>query len=198
MSYVGKLLESYYESEVIQININDFDIYGYNEEIYVSNIVEEKHNIKSTKKIKKYDINIDSFKEKCCTNSRRYDEDFVLFMQIIKLDSKKKIESKIKNSKLLWEVYEMQDKLSREDFVLERFPDDLFNEMEKKELRQKAKDSIKEGMKKGIEKGIKEGIETNQKEIVINLLKKNFSYKEIEDIVNISEEKIGQIENSII
>ena len=96
----------------------------------------------------------------------------------------------------------MQDKLSREDFVLERFPDDLFNEMEKKELRQKAKDSIKEGMKKGIEKGIKkgikEGIETNQKQIVKNLLKKNFSYKEIEDIVNISEEKIRKIENSII
>ena len=197
MSYVGKLLESYYESEVVQININDFDIYGYNEEIYVSSMVEEKHNIKRTKKIKIYDINIDSFKEKCYTNSRRYDKDFVLFMQIIKLDSKKKIESKIKNSKLLWEVYEMQDKLSREDFVLERFPDDLFNEMEKKELRQKAEDSIKEGFKEGMKEGMKEGIETNKKEIVINLLKKNFSYKEIEDIVNISEEKIKQIEKSI-
>ena len=169
MSYVGNLYNNYYDYEICQININDYDIFNEGEEIYVSMIKEMKKGFERIENLKIYDVNIGKFKEKCYTNSRRYDKDFITLMKIFESKSRKEIEKEIKDSILLKEVYEMQDKLNREDFVLERFPDDLLHELEKKEIK---------------EEGIKEGIKKRNKELINSMIKKGMSKEEIADLLN--------------
>ena len=74
----------------------------------------------------------------------------------------------------------MQDKLSREDFVLERFPDELLHELEKKEIKEEAeKEKIK-----AKEEGIKEGRKEYHNEIVLLLKQKGMSEEEIKILLN--------------
>ena len=177
MSYIGDMLKNYYEAELCQINLNDFDIFKRGKEIYLSKMKEEESGLDRFEDLKIYDVSIGVFKEKCYTDSRRYDEDFVTLMQIFESNSRRKIEQKIGTSILLREVYEMQKKLNNEDFILERFPDDVFHEMEKKELK-------------------KEGIEQGKIEIIKTLLKKNMTPEEIANLLNYEIEKVRQVEKS--
>ncbi len=177
MSYIGDMLKNYYEAELCQINLNDFDIFKRGKEIYLSKMKEEESGLDRFEDLKIYDVSIGVFKEKCYTDSRRYDEDFVTLMQIFESNSRRKIEQKIGTSILLREVYEMQKKLNNEDFILERFPDDVFHEMEKKELK-------------------KEGIEQGKIEIIKTLLKKNMTPEEIANLLDYEIEKVRQVEKS--
>ncbi len=83
----------------------------------------------------------------------------------------------------------MQKKLNNEDFILERFPDDVFHEMEKKELK-------KEGIEQGRMQGIKQGIEQEKVETIKTLLKKNMTSEEIANLLNYEIEKVRQVEKS--
>ena len=177
MSYIGDMLKNYYEAELCQINLNDFDIFKRGKEIYLSKMKEEESGLDRFEDLKIYDVSIGVFKEKCYTDSRRYDEDFVTLMQIFESNSRREIEQKIGTSILLREVYEMQKKLNNEDFILERFPDDVFHEMEKKELK-------------------KEGIEQGKIEIIKTLLKKNMTPEEIANLLDYEIEKVRQVEKS--
>ena len=185
MSYVGNIYNNYYDYEICQININDYDIFKEGEEIYVSMIKEIKKGFERIRNLKIYDLNVGKFKEKCYTNSRRYDKDFITLMKIFESKSRKEIEKEIKDSILLKEVYEMQDKLSREDFVLERFPDELLHELEKKELKddlEKAKEELRK---------TKEETKNLKEEIIIKLLNKGMSKEEIADLLDCNIDQIN-------
>ena len=185
MSYVGNLYNNYYDYEICQININDYDIFKEGEEIYVSMIKEIKKGLERIENLKIYDLNVGKFKEKCYTNSRRYDKDFITLMKIFESKSRKEIEKEIKDSILLREVYEMQDKLSRENFVLERFPDELLHELEKKELKddlEKAKEELRK---------TKEETKNLKEEIIIKLLNKGMSKEEIADLLDCNIDQIN-------
>ena len=181
MSYIGDMLKNYYEAELCQINLNDFDIFKRGKEIYLSKMKEEESGLDRFEDLKIYDVSIGVFKEKCYTDSRRYDEDFVTLMQIFESNSRREIEQKIGTSILLREVYEMQKKLNNEDFILERFPDDVFHEMEKKELKKE---------------GIEQGIEQEKAEVIKTLLKKNMTPEEIADLLDYDIGKIREVKNS--
>ncbi len=181
MSYIGDMLKNYYEAELCQINLNDFDIFKRGKEIYLSKMKEEESGLDRFEDLKIYDVSIGVFKEKCYTDSRRYDEDFVTLMQIFESHSRRGIEQKIGTSILLREVYEMQKKLNNEDFILERFPDDVFHEMEKKELKKE---------------GIEQGIEQEKAEVIKTLLKKNMTPEEIADLLDYDIGKIREVKNS--
>ena len=94
----------------------------------------------------------------------------------------------------------MQDKLSREDFVLERFPDELLHELEKKEIKEelekakneaeKAKQEI-EKAKQEIEKAKEEGIKQRNQELIKSMTKKGMSKEEIASILDIDIKKIN-------
>ncbi len=95
----------------------------------------------------------------------------------------------------------MQKKLNNEDFILERFPDDVFHEMEKKELKKEGieqgrKQGIEQGMKKGLKQGITQGIEQEKVDIIKTLLKKNMTPEEIADLLDYDIEKVREVENS--
>lgn len=72
----------------------------------------------------------------------------------------------------------MQDKLSREDFVLERFPDELLHELEKKEL----KDDLEKA---------KEETKKLKEEIIIKLLNKGMSKVEIADLLDCNIDQVN-------
>lgn len=183
MSYLGDLLKNYYEEEIIQINLNDFDMFKRGEPIYLSKIKEEESGRERFEHLKIYDVSIGNFKKLCYTNSIRYENDFIKLMEIFESNSRREIESKIGSSTLLREVYEMQDKLSREDFVLERFPDDIFHEMEKKEMKEV-----------GIEQGRKEGIKEGEQKVIKKMLEKNMSKEEIANLLDYDLKMIEKIE----
>ncbi len=87
----------------------------------------------------------------------------------------------------------MQDKLSREDFVLERFPDELLHELEKKEIKEeleKAKNEA-EKAKQEIEKAKEEGIKQRNQELIKSMTKKGMSKEEIASILDIDIKKIN-------
>ena len=111
----------------------------------------------------------------------------------------------------------MQDKLSREDFVLERFPDYLLHEMERKEFKEELENAKKEAeeklekekikaREKGLEEGIKEGIKEGKKEgkqegkkeereyIIKKMFEKGMSTKDISDLLDIDIDNINKIE----
>ena len=52
---------------------------------------------------------------------------------------------------------------------------------------------LNEGIKQGIEKGLEQGILKNQKEIVLNMYKKDYELKDISEITNLSIEEIKKI-----
>lgn len=54
-------------------------------------------------------------------------------------------------------------------------------------------------MEEGRKEGRKEGIENSRRKIVLNMLsKKQFSYEEIADLVDISVEKVKEIERETL
>ena len=57
MSYVGNLYNNYYDYEICQININDYDIFKEGQEIYVSMIKEIKKGLERIENLKIYDLN---------------------------------------------------------------------------------------------------------------------------------------------
>ena len=64
-------------------------------------------------------------------------------------------------------------------------------------IKEGRKEGRKEGIKEGRKEGIKEGRETNQKEVIINLLKKRIDYETISDVTGKSVEEIKKIEKTI-
>lgn len=58
---------------------------------------------------------------------------------------------------------------------------------------------MEDGRKEGLEEGRKEGVENSRRKIVRNMLsKKQFSYEEIADLVDISVEKVKEIERETL
>ena len=62
-------------------------------------------------------------------------------------------------------------------------------------LAQGRQEGEKIGIAKGIEQGIEKGIEQKQKEIVMNMYKKNLSINDICEFTNISIEEVEKIIN---
>ena len=51
----------------------------------------------------------------------------------------------------------------------------------------------RKSLQEGIEQGIEQGIQKNQREIVINMYKKNISFDDMKELTNLSYEEVNKI-----
>ena len=159
MGYVADMLKRFGDGTIYQINLNTYDSVGLKQAIYVSQIM-TKEGIVRYESLIIYDVTIPILAKMCYTNNEIYEERFLLLMRIFMLDSRKEIQEIIKDDPFLKEVYHMQERLNKEDFILEHFSDEEFHKQEKKEYLEIGRE---EGREEGRKEGIKEGITKAEK-----------------------------------
>ena len=127
-----------------------------------------------TEVLKIYMLSIPKFKEMSYTNSK-YKNEFIKFMKMLTLDSRKEIEETIKGSKLLKEVHEMQKKLSSRKFYINEYA-------EKRCMEDYAKEQLEIGEQRG----------ANNKtiELAKNMLKENISTDIVSKVTGLSKKML--------
>ena len=171
-----------YDYAVIQININNGRLPKDKEKLlgllYYPEIKEEM-----TEVLKIYMLSIPKFKETSYTNSK-YRKEFIQFMKMLTLDSKKEIEEVIKGSKVLKEVYEMQKKLSSRKFYIHEYA-------EKRCMEDYAKEQLELGETRGEIRGRNEGISIGENnktlELAKKMVQKGTDYSYISEITGLSK-----------
>ena len=99
----------------------------------------------------------------------------------------------------LRERYDYREKELRDDLSrLKAEREDGLEEGYKTGLEKGRKEGFNQGIEQGIQQGVQQGIEEKNKEIVLNMHKKNMDIETISEIVNISKEEVEKIivENS--
>ena len=179
LTYVGDMLMEY-DYAVIQININNGRLPKDKEKLlgllYYPEIKEEM-----TEVLKIYMLSIPKFKEMSYTNSK-YRKEFIQFMKMLTLDSKKEIEEVIKGSKVLKEVYEMQKKLSSRKFYIHEYAEKRCME-----------DYAKEQLELSRDEGISIGENNKTLELAKKMLKENISTDVISKVTGLSKKVLMTI-----
>ena len=191
LAYVGDMLMEY-DYNVTQININNGRLPEDKEKLlgvlYYPEIKE-----KMTEVLKIYMLSIPKFKEMSYTNSK-YRKEFIQFMKMLTLDSRKEIEEVIKGSKLLKEVHEMQKKLSSRKFYINEYA-------EKRCMEDYAKEQLELGEAIGEQRGISIGrnegisIGANNKtiELARNMLKEGATTSFVSKVTGLSKKALMTI-----
>ena len=161
---------------VIQININNYDLFNEGKFIYESKMIEKETKKERDEMITIYDINLDYLKKIDYTKiiERGYNLEKILYIFIC--NEKEELDYIYKGDKVMEKVREGFDKItSALDEMLWYDPEEL-NRLADEYEREMAR---KEGRQEGIEEGLVEG----KKSIVQVLLKKNKSIKEISELL---------------
>ena len=194
--------------KVIQININNYDIFQKKEFVYVSKMMEVTHKKIRDEMIEIIDINL-PFLESIDYNNIKKGNDFDLekLLYIFVCDDKKildqvyagdEVMNKVRNDEEIFMnvmdsllYYNYEDLLTDEEKV-------EFNKKKEQARKEGRKEGIKEGRKEGRKEGIKEGIEERNLEILKNMLDNGISDEIILKSLNIdidTLEKLKEILN---
>ena len=179
---------------IIQININNYDLFKEGRFIYESSIREKVSHKKRDELITIYDINLEYLKKIDYNKiiERNYNLEKILYIFICN------------NKNILDYIYKgdrVMNKVRKDAEVITRGLDDILyydpvmleeqaNEYERKIARE-------EGFNEGREEGKKEGIKENQKEMIKNMLDKNMDLNLISDITKISIKEIEKMKETL-
>ena len=200
---IGKSKDYKNVLSVIQININNYDLFKEGDFIYKSQMMDTKYKKKRDEMITIYDINLDYLKKIDYTEiiERNYNLEKILYIFIC--NDNKELDYIYKGDKIMEKVREDFDhiKAALDEMLyynpeeLERQADEYEREMARKEGREEGRE---EGLKEGRELGINEGIYLRNLEIVLNMYNANFSVEDISKYTNLSYEEINNIIEKIL
>ena len=161
---------------VIQININNYDLFGKGEFVYDSMMIEKKHNIVRDNMLRVIDINLDFLSNidyNKIKKGNEYNLEKLLYFFVCN------------DKKLLDNIYNGNG--------LMRDISKIFN-IDIEDLDKQLYYDYDEYMKEvSYEQGEIDGILKNQKEIIKNMLNKNYPKKEIMELTNLKEEELNKI-----
>ena len=179
---------------IIQININNYDLFKEGRFIYESSIREKVSHKKRDELITIYDINLEYLKKIDYNKiiERNYNLEKILYIFIC--NNKNILDYIYKGDKVMEKVREDAEVITRGlDDILYYDPvmlEEQANEYERKIARE-------EGFNEGREEGKKEGIKENQKEMIKNMLDKNMDLNLISDITKISIKEIEKMKETL-
>ncbi len=161
---------------VIQININNYDLFGKGEFVYDSMMIEKKHHILRDNMLRVIDINLDFLSNidyNKIKKGNEYNLEKLLYFFVCN------------DKKLLDNIYNGNG--------LMRDISKIFN-IDIEDLDKQLYYDYDEYMKEvSYEQGEIDGILKNQKEIIKNMLSKNYPKKEIMELTNLKEEELNKI-----
>lgn len=187
--------ELYNIKPIVQINVDSFDLYGKNEFIYHSILMEEKYHLKrSNSNIDIYDINLDFLSELNYNQVRNLNEKDLEWLLYIFVCQDKTLRNNLysKNGMMRKVKKKMESFMKEFDGIL-YYNHDEFRASELEELKQ---DAYKEGMEQGIQQGIEQGSKQNAIGIAKKMLAKNKNLKEIQEFTNLSIKEIEELKAS--
>lgn len=161
---------------VIQININNYDLFNKGEFVYDSMMIEKKHHIVRDNMLRVIDINLDflfNIDYNKIKKGNEYNLEKLLYFFVCN------------DKKLLDNIYNGNG--------LMRDISKIFN-IDIEDLDKQLYYDYDEYMKEvSYEQGEIDGILKNQKEIIKNMLNKNYPKKEIMELTNLKEEELNKI-----
>ena len=172
---------------IIQININNYDIFDKKEFIYRSFIMEEKYHLKRDDTISIIDINVDLLSEIDYTNIKGGKDSLEYLLYIFVNENKSELSKLYSSDKIMKKVEEKMSVLS-EDFL-----DGLYYDVEEYHKKVLSEVAYEEGIKKGAE----EATINRNKEIVKAMLKKNININDIKEITSLTTEEIATIKKEL-
>ena len=199
---IGKSKDYKNVLSVIQININNYDLFKEGDFIYKSQMIETKYKKKRDEMITIYDINLDYLKKIDYTEiiERNYNLEKILYIFIC--NDNKELDYIYKGDKIMEKVREDFDhiKAALDEMLyynpeeLERQADEYEREMARKEGREEGlKEGRAEGRAEGLIEGKEQGLKEKESEIVFKLKEKNYSIEEIGNITSLCEKEIKEI-----
>ena len=187
---IGKSKDYKNVLSVIQININNYDLFKEGDFIYKSQMIETKYKKKRDEMITIYDINLDYLKKIDYTEiiERNYNLEKILYIFIC--NDNKELDYIYKGDKIMEKVREDFDHIKAAlDEMLYYNPEELERQADEYEREMARKEGREEGLKEGKENGKIEMI----KEIIFNMLKLNYSINDICKSTNLSYEEVNNI-----
>ena len=210
---------------VIQININNYDIYKENKFIYKSKMIETTlHKIRD-ELITIYDINLEKIKEMDYNKLiEGKDYDLAKLLYIFIENDNELLDNLYNGDELMNKVREKcNDYIKVLDEMLYYNEEDLKQQIieyeteqaqkrgyekghneghqkgledgRKEGLREGREEGRKEGIKEGLEQGIEQGIEQERLSTIKNMLDKGFKSSDIKEILNLDDEIFNQLKN---
>ena len=179
---------------IIQININNYDLFKEGRFIYESSIREKVSHKKRDELITIYDINLEYLKKIDYNEIIEGNYNLEKILYIFICNNKNILDYIYKGDKVMEKVREDAEVITRGlDDILYYDPvmlEEQANEYERKIARE-------EGFNEGREEGKKEGIKENQKEMIKNMLDKNMDLNLISDITKISIKEIEKMKETL-
>ena len=188
---IGKSKDYKNVLSVIQININNYDLFKEGDFIYKSQMIETKYKKKRDEMITIYDINLDYLKKIDYTEiiERNYNLEKILYIFIC--NDNKELDYIYKGDKIMEKVREDFDHIKAAlDEMLYYNPEELERQADEYEREMARKEGREEGLKEGNEKALQE--------IVISMYNANFSVEDISKYTNLSYEEINNIIEKIL
>ena len=188
---------------VIQININNFDIYKEDRLVYVTKMMETTLHTVRDELIIIYDINLEKLK-KIDYNEIKKGKDYNLekLLYIFICNDEKILDNIYIGDEVMNKVREnCNDYIKVLDEMLYYNEEDLKKQIIEYETEQAQKRGYEKGHKEGLEKGIEQGIEQGiekgieQKtiETIKNMVDKKFDNETIKEILNLDDETLLEI-----
>lgn len=171
-------------NKVIQININNYDLYKKGEFIYKSYIMDDKYHIKRDELIEIYDINIDYLSELGYNEVKKLNINDLRYLLYIFVCSDEKVRIKLYNENLyMKEVFTKMNELTQEtDGIL------YYN---RKKFLEKA--AYNQGVKDGEKSGEQRGEQRKEQEIVKSMLEDDMPIEDISKYTKLSVSRIKDI-----
>lgn len=203
-AYICKIFSEQYLSggdykktkKCIQININAFK-YPKDKNGVSTFKLRDEEGIILTENLEIHNIDVEYINEICYTKNRKRNLD-----KWAKIFKTEKLSELKRSSEFMEEigkelVYEVE-RLSSDEHIIGLYDAEKEEKMIRNSYILDAQEKgMKQGFEKGIEKGIEEGIEQRTKEIVMNMLQKNYSYEQIMDITKLNIDEIQNIEKDL-
>ena len=168
---------------VYQININNYDVYGKNEFIYHSYLMDDKYHLRRNNFIQITDINVDFLAKLDYNKIKMRKDSLEKLLYIFICYDKEKLDKLYLGDRIMDSV---RNKLT---YVTEDFPETIYYNREEYEERV----AYELGMQDGLEKGIKEGMANTKLELAKSMLEDKVSIEKIMKYTNLTKEEIESL-----
>lgn len=184
------------EKKIIQINFDYFTKFDERTIIKFMIMDVERHKIE-TENYEKHHVNLDLIYDLYYNKHKKLSKEQKRLL-LLTVDDKKEIEKIVEGDDTMEKAKDKLVGLSEDPELVGMYEKELMDrKIQNTKIRSAEIEAEKKGMTRGIEKGIKKGIEQTQKQVVINMLKKNIDIDTIVEITELSRENIEQYINEI-
>lgn len=173
--------EKYENRLIIQINIDNYDAYGFHELIYEFQIMEMKHLVLENENYIKYHINLCKLEENCYNEEK----ELINILRIFKIRKEEELE-KLRGEEYMDEAIDEIKRICRDENIIGLYNAEV---VAKKEMNNRLDYAEKCGIEKGIEQ--------EKLQIARNMLKKEIKISTIMEITGLSKKQIKKL-NEII